>query len=281
MLRNIRLKDNNVMNIDGFHYYETPGFSMKKLCKMLSLDSSFLKTYNDWYVIDNELYFFKPYRKFTELFMQELIEEYDLRHVTYRLAYSDDTLGVISKNFKDPNNKYYDYDTYFIRNGIEVPRDIERLSSAFDKLLDKDNKKKIMEEFLKLTVFDWFSGQIDRGDTNLIIEKRDNGTFLAPIFDNGCSLEIYNTEYNSSFENLDFSPRYEYCKEEEYILYLLTKYKTLRDYLSKSLDIDIRKILRRTLEKYKLELSKEDQQKIIRFFDFKKDLITRKLNRLK
>ena len=138
-----------------------------------------------------------------------------------------------------------------------------------------------MEEFLKLTVFDWFSGQIDRGDTNLIIEKRDNGTFLAPIFDNGCSLEIYNTEYNSSFENLDFSPRYEYCKEEEYILYLLTKYKTLRDYLSKSLDIDIRKILRRTLEKYKLELSKEDQQKIIRFFDFKKDLITRKLNRLK
>jgi len=142
MLETARVKNNrNIINLDGCNFYETPGFDISKLGNMLSVDERFLGFYSSWYVLGDKLYYFKKKRKFTELFMQELIKEFDLEHVNYQLAICDEELGVISENFKKPSNRYYDFDDYFYTKEVPFPRKLTDLSKTLEKLLSKKKQR--------------------------------------------------------------------------------------------------------------------------------------------
>lgn len=140
-----------------------------------------------------------------------------------------------------------------------------------------------MNEFFRLTVFDWFSGQSDRGDANLIF-KISSDTRLAPIFDNGASMSYHKkikenilillSSYFSSFDNLRFPVDNIYLNEYNFYLFkLITDNNEFFKYFSLALDIDITYFINETIKKYHLIIPSEDKKEIIEFFDYKKQII--------
>lgn len=61
----------------------------------------------------------------------------------------------------------------------------------------EEQNKQLVNDFLKIMIFDSLIGEQDRHEENWGITKNQNGISLSPIYDNGCSL------LRDQFSNLD------------------------------------------------------------------------------
>ncbi len=274
MLKNTTFDDRyDLLDIEGFKYSDL-GLTDDDLACLLNLNIIFLSEYPKWYMLDGELYYYKTYHIYDELFLNELIKQFNLRSVKYQLVKNGDEVGIISKSFRKKPSKFYDYDDYFKHKGIEVPRTLVSLDKELSKILTEENKKKMMDDFYKLLAFDIFIGQLDRGDYNLNIEEKTE-TSLAPIFDNGCSLVDY-FSYNSSFDSI-YLPLKKYggCVDEDniYFFNLIKNNRILYEYLCKCLDINVLKVLKSTIEKNHIIVPYGEKRELESFFDKRKDKI--------
>ena len=276
MFENTKVEEKYASKLKNIYkkHYEKCNISTKSLSKILDLDSFFINQYPDWYLIDNKLYYYKDYFIFNELFLSELIKEFNLKSVKYKLVKNGRMIGIVSKSFRDNESKYSDYNIYFHRKGIKVPRRLVDLDNELSKLLEEKNKIEIMNMFYRLTAFDIFVGQSDRSDANIVFKENDKTT-LAPIFDNEFSFED-KYEYSSSFDKLYMPEKLYKGIIDNYNVYffnLINNNKELFKYLTKSLDIDINEALNRTIEKYHLLIPLSDRNKLINFIDKRKKRI--------
>lgn len=259
----------------------------KLLVDKLGLNSAFFLAYNNWYIVNGKLHYYKNFYKniFNELFLSELVKEYKLKNLEYKLVNSKDGVGIISESFKKPDKKYLDYDYYFNSFGIKnEPDNMPMLNKTLKKLISDKNRIKLMNEFYRLTAFDFFSGQTDRSAGNLIFEIGDE-TCLAPIFDNESSLNYvklnskkinYKVLYASlltAFDHLEFYFGDYLSDSNFYVFNLINNNFEFYKYLCLCLDIDINKILDRTIEKYGLIVPECDRKELLDFFDIKKSII--------
>lgn len=255
--------------------------------KELRIKQRWLNIDNSWFQLDDGLYFFKKKDIFNELFLSELIKEYKVRCVDFSLAVFKDNIGIISKSFRKKNKKYYEYDDFFNAYDIIAPKKLTILNHMFRQILTDKNRMKIMNDFYRLTVFDWFTGQNDRTSFNMIFEVGDD-LKIAPITDNGSSLiyirdedkelEKYYRIYMSVFDHLVFPINDKLNKKSIYIINLINNHLEFYKYLCKSLDVDINTILNRVIEKYNLIVSKSDKEQLISYFDKKKNIVERTLS---
>ena len=135
-----------------------------------------------------------------------------------------------------------------------------------------------MEQIFSLIAFDFFSGQNDRTHINVTFEEKNGNVLLAPMCDNGVAFYMsdFNT-YVSCFDNLYFPYDNIIDPPQLYLLKLIRENIVFYNKLSKALDIDIRELLDRTLEKYKIRMSTIDKIKVNDFFGTKCDVIERAL----
>lgn len=272
----------NIPKIDNFFINANDKKHIQYLSGILKLDEFSLKQYNSWYNINGKLYYYKNHFIFNELFLSELIKEYRLTTPNYSLAIVNNELGIVSESIKNNDSQYFDYDLFFENTNTKIPRNILSLEEFFKNNISDKNKEELMNEFYRLTAFDWFSGQTDRSDTNVIF-KIDKDIHLAPIIDSGSSLhyvrfqkkkyDILYTSYYSSFENLSFPTDDLLDSDHMYLFDLINNSIEFYNYLCKSLDIDIYKILKNTSEKYKLLIPNFDRKEVNDFFEVKKRIL--------
>ncbi len=277
MFKNTKVNDKYIKSLKNIYdnYYEKCNITTEELAKILNLNIWFINEYPDWYYINDKLYYYKDYTIFNELFLSELIKEFKLKSVKYELVKNSNMIGIISESFRNSNNKYYDYCSYFNNKRVQVPRKLINLDQTFNNILDEENKIKLMNKIYRLASFDIFCGQNDRSDGNLVFVENNNKISLAPIFDNGCAfIDKYN--YDSSFDNLFMPEKSHKGIIDNYNLYLfklINNNKVFYKYLTKALDIDVKEILKRTIEKYHLVVPFKDKRELINFFDKRKDRI--------
>ncbi len=281
---------NRILNVDDYHLDAEIDINASFLSYNLNLSSDFVKSYNAWLSINDKLYYYKSHEIFNELFLSELAHEFNLKSLDYRLATFKNETGIICESFKEKGKTYSDYDHFFENKKLKVPRSIITLSKTLSNIVSEDNKKEILNNIFRLTVFDFFCGQTDRGDTNLIFECSDKLS-IAPIFDNGSSMympsnpkrrnEILFANYYSSFDNLYFPTDNYYNIDTVYLLDLIVNNKEFYNYLCKALDINLNSILKRTIEKYHLVVPHQDKKDLNDYFDIKKRIIYNTLTLVK
>lgn len=274
----------NVKFIDGKRYSDT-GMMWEELSNITGIDIDTLSMYDDWYILDDGFYYFKSDYVFEELFMSELAKECNVGCVKYGLAVKDvlciePIIGIISKLYRTKDNKYFYYsdfcNNYF--GGYVKGIDNFRLSSL---MFFGDNvTNNLMNDIYGLISFDMFTGQYDRGEHNFMFECDNDSIGIAPLCDNGLVFaDGFN--YDSPFGNYCLFGTDMYTTNRKDLLETLRSERMLYDRFEHILDIDVKEVLMRTLDKYMIVMNFCNRTKVLRYLDLKKRAIdgTLKLSR--
>lgn len=269
--------NNLIIDITGKRYSDY-GMMWNELSILTGIPRSILERYDDWYILDNEFYFFKDRGIVEELFMSELANECKVRCVKFLLAHDNGNLGIISKLYREKNKEYLMYSDFCKKyfNNILTSLGGFRLSTSIQ--FGEDKMTKIMNDLFDLISFDIFSGQWDRDEYNFFFEcdKYDN-IRIAPLCDNGA---VFQKELFNIF------PFGEFCLDEDRIFdgnlpCILSCEKYFYNKLASMLEINILDILNRTCDKYKISIDDEDKKRLLSYFDGRKNAIDKTLKLVK
>ena len=126
------------------------------------------------------------------------------------------------------------------------------------------------------------TGQRDRGAHNFLFECNSDGVLLAPLCDNGWVFS-YEYNYDSPFGNYCLFETDMFTTNRKSMIDILKSEKTLYERFGNLLDVDVKEVLKRTLDKYMIVLDIGSRGRILRYMDNKKKAIdaTLKLSRKK
>ena len=112
--------------------YSDYGMMWDELSLNTGIPKSILERYDEWYILDNEFYYFKDRCRIEELFMSELANECKVRCVQFLLAIDYSTLGILSKLYREKDKKYYMYSDFCNKyfNNIPTSLGMFRLASS-------------------------------------------------------------------------------------------------------------------------------------------------------
>lgn len=282
MLSNVRLTKEarkDVVDISGKRFDQVTSYSKDDMASMLQIDPLTFKFYCDWYLIDDKFYYFKSDYMFNEIFLSELAHELGIKCVDFKLADNGKFTGIISESFRRDGFNYYDYLELEREFFCHDSRSILDFKYLAEDAFGEEEAKTLIDEIYRLIAFDVFTGQFDRVPSNVTFELDSKGNIeLAPLCDNGAAFNTtrFNT-YRSCFGDLAF-PVDKYIDSCQ-----LETLKLVRDNLAfynefeKLVNINVKDVLERTLEKYKLKMSESKKCDLYGFFDEKKDSIERTL----
>lgn len=260
--------------------YSDYGIMWNELSEMTGISRSILERYDDWYILDDGLYYFKNICKIEELFMSELANECKIRCVKFFVAIEKGIFGIISKLYREKDKKYYMYSDFCKKYFNHVPNYLGVFKLASSIALGDDKAQKLMDDVFNMICFDILCGQWDREEYNFFFEcDKDNNVRIAPLCDNGIAFKncfIYS------------SPFGEFNLEEDKISrgnlpFILSNEKDFYNKLALLLDINIEDVLNRTCEKYRININEDDKKMLLSYFDKRKIAIdnTLKLARSK
>ena len=216
-------------HIDLTKYYEKLG--IKKDLVNIGFDGSLIIKDEEYYVKfpKSEL------RIYTELIAAKLLQKLNIPHVDYYLVSFFDESGLISKSFKKPGAKYIsgqklldDYRDYLQKsqNVIDM-NNLETIWNAIEYYYrQKYPREKVqvitatlMRELTTMFSFDIAINNVDRHQSNWIIEESDSSIHLVPIFDNEFMLDSYlDPESLDSFSlGIDYDDTSNFTPTEESI----------------------------------------------------------------
>lgn len=250
------------------------GSAIVNVKKYVNSDNKSLKAYNEWYKYKGKPHYFKCYYVFEELFSRELARVFELKCVDFFLGYNEsvDNIGIFSKNFRSFDKNYYFYNSFFEAIDEEKPFDIVELYS----FLKSDERFKKLLKIYSLIAFDFFSGQTDRVNCNVVIEEENGNFSLSPLTDNGSLLFHEDYIYQSVFGDLCLNKKID-SFDYEFTLYALKRIALLYNNFVKCLDVDIKSLIKLTCDKYGLLLSDYNTKRIINSFDVRKKEIEKGL----
>lgn len=284
MIINCEFKDDvhrNIILLDGKRYSDT-GMMLGELSNITGIDIDTLSMYDDWYILDDGFYYFKFHFIFQELFMSELAKEYELRCVEFKLAKVNrmrynSTLGIISKLYRDKEKEYYFYSEFCKRYFGEYINDLNKFRLLCENRFGDDKTNKLVDDIYSMICFDMFTGQHDRGEHNFMFEYNSDDVRLAPLCDNGWVFN-YGYDYDSPFGNFCLFETDMYTTYRKSLIDFLRCEKMLYDRFEHILDIDVKEVLRRTLDKYMIVMDIGNRKRILRYMDGKKKAIDATLN---
>lgn len=250
--------------------YSDYGMMWNELSKNTGISKSILERYDDWYILDDGLYYYKDIGRIEELFMSELAFFCKVRCVDFLVAKNNGYLGIISKLYREKDKKYYMYSDFCKKyfNSISTSLGMFKIGTSIS--LGNVKSQVLMDDIFNMMSFDMFCGQWDREEYNFFFEcDNDNNVRIAPLCDNGIA-----------FQNcfVYASPFGEFSLEEDTIYrgnlpFILSIEKDFYNKLSILLDIDINDILINTCNKYGIKLNMEDSKKLLKYFDNRKQAI--------
>ena len=249
-----------------------------ELSKITGIDVATLMAYDDWYILENGLYYFKYIYKIEELFISELAHECKVRCVEFLLALDSNNLGIMSKLYREKDKKYYMYDDFCEKYFDSYPDNLRDFKLSLAVALGEDRTQKLMDDIFSMISLDMFCGQYDRFDYNFFFEcDADNNIRIAPLCDNGVAFSD-SYIYVSPFGKLNLN---EDCISRENLPFMLLEETYFYNKLCMYLDIDVSDILDRTCKKYMIDLNELDKRRLLSYFDDRKKVIehTLKLSR--
>ena len=258
--------------------YSDSGMMWEELSKITGIELEILMAYDNWYILDDGLYYFKYMYKIEELFISELAHECKVRCVKFLLAYEESCFGIISKLYREKGKKYYMYDDFCEKYFDCYPDNLSDFKLSLSQSLGEDRIQSLMDDIFSMISLDIFCGQSDRADYNFFFEcDSDDNIRIAPLCDNGFAFD-YSYIYWSPFGKLNL--------KEDYISrgnlpFMLSIERNFYNKLAMYLDIDVFAILNRTCEKYRIDLNEIDRRRLLSYFDDRKRAIehTLKLSR--
>ena len=144
---------------------------------------------------------------YNELIAHFIAEDMKLDSVFYDLALLGKFKGVISKDFKEKGVNYISFEELLKKvyhEDYNECNNLESIWNALDMYYYNDFRskdiKKIMEDLVKLYIFDMFIGNEDRHNDNFGIAESANEIKLQPIYDNSRMLM-----YSPEFINVTFT----------------------------------------------------------------------------
>lgn len=250
--------------------------NLKNSARRINIELSTLKVYNNWYEINDELYYFKSHFAILELIMSEIFKSINISALDYKIVFNSDNnfYGIISKNFRRPNSKYVTYKKFL---------DSFKANNLWDENISKRSSSEVYNKLLldtyKIMAVDVLFGQIDRCSYNVTLEIKRDKTKYAPMYDNGLYL-VDCRDYKSCFKDLFlYSNESEMNDIDHYDTYIfINKHKEFVKSLIKVMDIDLNMILKETIEKYNLNISSELIDYILEYFDCRKELVNKTLS---
>lgn len=286
---NYDFKDDVVKDIvllDGKHYSDT-GMMWGELSSITGIDIDTLSMYCDWYILDDGFYYFKTCCIFEELFMSELAIECNVKCVSFELAkntvsYRYPTIGVMSKLYRVKEKEYYFYRDFCFKYFDEYINDFDKFRSMSLNVFGESKYNKLIDDIYGMMAFDMFTGQRDRGAHNFLFECNSDGVALAPLCDNGWVFS-YEYNYDSPFGNYCLLETDMFTTNRKSMIDILKSEKMLYERFGNLLDVDVKEVLKRTLDKYMIVLDIGSRGRILRYMDNKKKAIdtTLKLSRKK
>ena len=255
------------------NHYTSYGIMLSKLSEMTGIPVQILQCYNNWYILDDTFYYFKDKYIFEELFLSELAHECNVRCVDFFVAKENKSLGVISKLYRENNKKYFMYSD-FCRNFFNcVPDCLGSFRLASSIVFGEEKIDKLMDDVFNFISFDIFSGQCDREEYNLFFECSDDIVRIAPLCDNGFAFQK-SYMYFSPFGQLDLEDEEKIRGNLPFILSVEFKFYNK---MASMLDINVEDILKRMCDKYRINVSPLDKERILSYFDCRKKSIERTL----
>ena len=281
MITDIKYKG-NVRNITPFCCDQGLNTPFEELSKKINIDELDLKFYPIWYLIDGEYYFYKQKLAFNEMFVSELFRELGLPTPQIIPAFKNDfgydEYGIISKNIRKQGYNYEYYSDLMYRiMGLEKFNDAKyhNLFETRDAICNKlPNGQQLYDDLSSLLAADFFVGQADRTSCNTLIEidKKGNAS-LAPITDNGFAFSSVVSTIYSVLGAHFYAVKGTSQTLSDLTLFLLLNNKAYRTTIEKCLGINVNQILRRTLRKYEIEISKTEQKEVIDYLSTQQEII--------
>ena len=254
--------------------YSDGGMMWEELSKITGIDLATLMAYDDWYILDDGLYYFKYMYKIEELFISEVAHECKVRCVEFLLALDDGCFGIISKLYREKDKRYYMYSDFCQKYFGSIKNDLSFFKLALSVKFGEEKTNKLMDDVFSIISFDMFCGQYDRMEYNLFFEcDNNNNVRIAPLCDNGVSFDtrfIYDSpfgEFNLNEKNVSRGS----------LPFILSIEKIFYNKMAKYLDINVSDILDRTCEKYKINIDQSDKKMLLGYFDDRKRAIERTL----
>ena len=262
--------------LDGKHYSDT-GMMWGELSNITGIDMNTLSMYDNWYILDDGLYYFKSCFIFEELFMSELARECNVKCVSFSLAgdnvsYNRSLLGVMSKLYRYKDKKYFYYSDFCNRYFDGYVQYLDKFKLASEDVFGNDKTNILIDDIYGLISFDMFTGQRDRGEHNFLFECDNDSIRLAPLCDNGL---VFGNGFNyvSPFGNYCLFETDMYTTYRRDLLDILRNEKMLYDRFEHILDINVMEILKRTLDKYMIVMNFGNRMRVLRYLDCKKRAI--------
>ena len=227
----------------------------KRIAKILNINYQIVKTWNNWFYINNKWYYYKnflQYQNSDEHFLNELIGEFLATFLG---------LNTINYQIGCTLNLYLEANCTQLNNLINL------------KHYCKSNEmyKKLLLQLLKMIALDIYMNQQDRTKNNFLFEKEKNGIILAPLYDYEKSLTITSSttdspQYSSCIFGIDMSNYNE-----------LVKYPELQNLLQIITTLDINDILDIISNKYKIKIPILQRKKYTEITEKRKKLIRKYL----
>lgn len=253
----------------------------KRIAKILNINYQIVKTWNNWFYINNKWYYYKnflQYQNSDEHFLNELIGEFlatflGLNTINYQIGCTlncekEMEYGLLSENFRQKRKKY------IVPTDLYLEVNCTQLNNLINlKHYCKSNEmyKKLLLQLLKMITLDIYMNQQDRTKNNFLFEKEKNGIILAPLYDYEKSLTITSSttdspQYSSCIFGIDMSNYNE-----------LVKYPELQNLLQIITTLDINDILDIISNKYKIKIPILQRKKYTEITEKRKKLIRKYL----
>lgn len=246
-----------------------------ELSHQININPETLSSYLNWFKIDEQLYYFKSYNAFEELFMEKIFNKVQIPVPQHTIVRCGNTIGLITPNFRKQGYKYQNY--HEIIKTENLTESLKELS----KIMTKQELQEYKTQIYKILAQDIIFGQGDHYEYNIDFEKKNKTIKLAPLFDNG---EIFNnqtqtyTSFNSCIDNLEF--RKEDLIPDEHTLTILEENPGLINELSYSFDYDLEEIFNELEQQHKITILKEIRKTIQTYYDQNCKIIEKTLNLL-
>lgn len=237
---------------------------------------------------EGKKYYFKEIRNvskiYNELIAEELAKEFGLSCVHYDLAVYEGMIGVISEDFITEKNTFvYIYD---LINLYYSPGEMTKYNNLNDIIeilkyyvKNPDNLNNIINQIIKIFVFDIATGNYDRHIDNYGVETLENGQKRFKIYDNTEILTDISIEEGIYALGID---RTDYKNSNNKVeKFLQSEYSEYRYLLEEAFELisedNINKILKKVEERIKVPIIDKIQEEIKEKFKINKNMIKSQL----
>ena len=149
---------------------------------------------------------------------------------------------------------------------------MDKFKVISEGVFGNDKTNILMNDIYGMISFDMFTGQSDRGEHNFMFECDSDSVRLAPLCDNELVFKD-GFNYDSPFGNYCLFETDMYTTYRRDLLEILRNERMLYDRFEHILDVDVKEVLKRTLDKYKIVMNFSNRRRVLEYLDCKKRAI--------